>query len=203
MATSKPSKSTARKAVSSSKTSPAGVVNVPEAPGAQPYELANKGNLASFASESPADNSAEAAAAAIAGRSATLGATTGLSEFDDNVATRESDVLDALNQRNADVRKMHSEEERRRNEEQERRDRDREKQRERTLNTAMETRVPVTEDTVSPVGPGPARPANRVPGTGVADPKDLAPGQDLRPSPPGGVSITPLPDKPGTKYSAL
>ena len=43
-----------------------------------------------------------------------------------------------------------------------------------------------------------------LPGTGVADPRDLAPGQDMSPSPPVSSSnILPLPDKPGTHFSKL
>lgn len=43
-----------------------------------------------------------------------------------------------------------------------------------------------------------------VPGTGVADPRDLAPGQDLTPSPPMSSSnILPQPNKPGSVYSKL
>ncbi len=44
----------------------------------------------------------------------------------------------------------------------------------------------------------------RVPGTGVADPRDLAPGQDLTPSPPMSSSnILPTPNKPGSLYAKL
>jgi hypothetical protein len=43
-----------------------------------------------------------------------------------------------------------------------------------------------------------------LPGTGVADPRDLAPGQDMSPSPPVSSSnILPLPDKAGTPFSKL
>lgn len=43
-----------------------------------------------------------------------------------------------------------------------------------------------------------------LPGTGVADPRDLAPGQDMSPSPPVSSSnILPQPDKPGTPFSKL
>lgn len=43
-----------------------------------------------------------------------------------------------------------------------------------------------------------------VPGTGVAELTDLAPGQDLSPSPPVSSSnILPQPDKPGSLYSKL
>lgn len=43
-----------------------------------------------------------------------------------------------------------------------------------------------------------------LPGTGVADPRDLAPGQDMSPSPPVSSSnILPQPDKAGTGFSKL
>ncbi len=43
-----------------------------------------------------------------------------------------------------------------------------------------------------------------LPGTGVADPRDLAPGQDMSPSPPVSSSnILPQPDKPGSNFSKL
>lgn len=43
-----------------------------------------------------------------------------------------------------------------------------------------------------------------LPGTGVADPRDLAPGQDMSPSPPVSSSnILPQPDKPGSRFSKL
>ena len=43
-----------------------------------------------------------------------------------------------------------------------------------------------------------------LPGTGVADPRDLAPGQGMSPSPPVSSSnILPQPDKPGTGFSKL
>lgn len=44
----------------------------------------------------------------------------------------------------------------------------------------------------------------RLPGTGVADPRDLAPGQDLSPSPPVSSSnIVPTPLKEGTNFSKV
>jgi hypothetical protein len=43
-----------------------------------------------------------------------------------------------------------------------------------------------------------------LPGTGVADPRDLAPGQDMSPSPPiSSSNILPTPTKPGTPFSKL
>lgn len=44
----------------------------------------------------------------------------------------------------------------------------------------------------------------RLPGTGVADPRDLAPGQSMAPSPPiSSSNIVPTPLKPGTHFSKI
>lgn len=58
----------------------------------------------------------------------------------------------------------------------------------------------VTSPTTGPVG----QVAQNIPGTGVADITDLAPGQDLSPSPPVSSSnILPQPNKPGSLFSKL
>ena len=58
-------------------------------------------------------------------------------------------------------------------------------------------------DVTSPTSAAPAVDV-KIPGTGVADPRDLAPGQDLTPSPPMSSSnILPQPNKPGSVYSRL
>jgi hypothetical protein len=58
----------------------------------------------------------------------------------------------------------------------------------------------VTSPTTGPVG----QVARNIPGTGVADIRDLAPGQDLSPSPPVSSSnILPQPNKPGSVFSKL
>lgn len=58
-------------------------------------------------------------------------------------------------------------------------------------------------DVTSATSTPPGDVAEHTPGTGVADPRDLAPGQDLSPCPPGGLSIAAQPDKPGTNFSRL
>lgn len=61
----------------------------------------------------------------------------------------------------------------------------------------------VHPDVTSPTSATPAVDV-KIPGTGVADPRDLAPGQDLTPSPPMSSSnILPQPNKPGSVYSRL
>lgn len=58
----------------------------------------------------------------------------------------------------------------------------------------------VTSPTTGPIG----QVAQNIPGTGVADIRDLAPGQDLSPSPPVSSSnILPQPNKPGSLFSKL
>lgn len=58
----------------------------------------------------------------------------------------------------------------------------------------------VTSPTTGPIG----QVAANIPGTGVADIRDLAPGQDLSPSPPVSSSnILPQPNKAGSLYSKL
>lgn len=65
------------------------------------------------------------------------------------------------------------------------------------------TDVGIHPDVTSPVNLFAAQ-APALPGTGVADPRDLAPGQDMSPSPPVSSSnILPNPDKPGTNFSRL
>lgn len=57
-------------------------------------------------------------------------------------------------------------------------------------------------DVTSPTSGSPGE--VRIPGTGVADIRDLAPGQSLAPSPPVSSSnIVPTPNKPGTPFAQL
>lgn len=58
----------------------------------------------------------------------------------------------------------------------------------------------VTSPTTGPIG----QVAKQIPGTGVAEITDLAPGQDLSPSPPiSSSNILPQPNKPGSLFSKL
>lgn len=61
----------------------------------------------------------------------------------------------------------------------------------------------ISPDVTSPIS-APGANGWEVPGTGVAELTDLAPGQDLSPSPPiSSSNIAPLPNKPGSLYSKL
>jgi hypothetical protein len=60
----------------------------------------------------------------------------------------------------------------------------------------------ISPDVTSPTSGSPGD--VRIPGTGVADVRDLAPGQSLAPSPPVSSSnIVPTPNKPGTPFAQL
>lgn len=126
---------------------------------------------------------------------------------DSPVRNRESEVQKAVSQRESDVKSMQKDFDGRERTEVVRR-------KEMRTSMAPAMRVPVEPgsrtvptgidaDVTSPVAVGVGALPDHMPGTGVADPKDLAPGQSLEPSPPGGVAIAPLPNKPGTLYSKL
>ena len=124
------------------------------------------------------------------------------------VAPRVSVVEQAMAQRAADVNQMQQEADRARESE----------QAVRAANAgisgdiAATPRVPdvsgrdpqgVHPDVTSPTSAAPAVDVP-VPGTGVADPRDLAPGQDLTPSPPiSSSNILPTPNKAGSVYAKL
>ena len=96
------------------------------------------------------------------------------------IANKESEIREAMQQRAADVARMQAEAEERAQAEAD--------------EQAAKADVPEGVHRV---------PDTPVPGSGVADPRDLAPGQDLSPSPPYGVNITPQPNKAGSVYSEL
>ena len=154
---------------------------------------------ATIPAANPAHNPADLSAQAVAAQAVAADAGTGGDAFSAAVSDHKSDIEKALAERESVVGEMKSEYEQSA------------KDAKKAQNTQQKRHeelahhvVPRTVEDIPPaVGPGPAPTPTTAPGTGVADPRDLAPGQDLSPCPPGGVSIAPQPNKEGSLFSKI
>lgn len=174
---------------------------------ATPETTTKKATPEAAPAEPQASRETAVAAHAVAAEHALVDTNTGA--FNDEVGSREQRIRQALSEREAKVGQMRSEKERQWH----------------GHHAAPATvvarpgatplRVPAGPDDAAaptvdeqgneilPTPPAAVAAPHGPPGTGVADPADLAPGQSLEPSPPGGVNIAPLPDKPGSVFSKL